>query len=556
MRRREPVRRPLNVPARVLLAARPRGVPPARPARARGAAARRCSRRRIPPGAHVGRAARARGGARGASASSASVNGAEQVICATGFLRGFQHDPLLARARRRARARDGRRLDRARTGLRPCPALTDDTRTLALAGVAGAVGLPGRRHARRRAVRRPRLPAKGQVVSYTLRGRIESRLAALAAGRSRPPACSPPRCTAGGRSSPPALMVGDRARARRRRSTTGCCPTSPAGRRCRSGCSSSALLLGSCALARHRGAALAGASRSSPAAGSSRSCSATQASRCCGSATPRTAASSAGSARVVGARRRRAARRRRRDRVRAAAAGRPPRRRRPPGPARDHRREVLVGEPGAIVRGGIVVRANGRDDRERHRRRRRERDHRRRRTRNACSTASPSPARSSTGSTCGSRGVMIKNCTVDMLGNPLGQGIDISYNMDMGMSMVEGCTRDRRHGGDHHALVDDRRSCTTASAGTDACAGSRDRDVDGDGRWTTRCSDAHGVGIFCNDRSMCMIEHNTVVGTGRTGPASGCSRASSPRPTCAGTSSDANPVPFSAIIDSQVATTH
>ena len=59
------------------------------------------------------------------------------------------------------------------------PALTDETRTLALAGVVGAVGVPGRRHARRRALRRPRLPAEGRVVSYTLRGRIESRLAAL-----------------------------------------------------------------------------------------------------------------------------------------------------------------------------------------------------------------------------------------------------------------------------------------------------------------------------------------------------------------------------------------
>ena len=25
--------------------------------------------------------------------------------------------------------------------------------------------------------------------------------------------------------------------------------------------------------------------------------------------------------------------------------------------------------------------------------------------------------------------------------------------------------------------------------------------------------DALGVGIYCNDRSMCMFEHNTVVGT-------------------------------------------
>ena len=36
--------------------------------------------------------------------------------------------------------------------------------------------------------------------------------------------------------------------------------------------------------------------------------------------------------------------------------------------------------------------------------------------------------------------VLIRNCTIDMLGNPMGQGIDISFNMDMGMSMVEGCT--------------------------------------------------------------------------------------------------------------------
>ena len=37
-------------------------------------------------------------------------------------------------------------------------------------------------------------------------------------------------------------------------------------------------------------------------------------------------------------------------------------------------------------------------------------------------------------------GVVIRDCTVDMLGNRFGQGIDISFNMDMGMSMVEGCT--------------------------------------------------------------------------------------------------------------------
>src|SRR5581483_7201960 len=36
--------------------------------------------------------------------------------------------------------------------------------------------------------------------------------------------------------------------------------------------------------------------------------------------------------------------------------------------------------------------------------------------------------------------VMIDGCTIDMHGNSLGQGIDISYNTGMGMSRVEGCT--------------------------------------------------------------------------------------------------------------------
>jgi cation diffusion facilitator CzcD-associated flavoprotein CzcO len=58
------------------------------------------------------------------------VNGAEQVICATGFLRGWQHDPLLAQ------------LDVPAVNgwieLAPdatVPSLTDDARTLALGGV-------------------------------------------------------------------------------------------------------------------------------------------------------------------------------------------------------------------------------------------------------------------------------------------------------------------------------------------------------------------------------------------------------------------------------------
>jgi parallel beta-helix repeat protein len=76
-------------------------------------------------------------------------------------------------------------------------------------------------------------------------------------------------------------------------------------------------------------------------------------------------------------------------------------------------------------------------------------------------------------------------------------------------------------------------------------------------------SNALGVGIYCNDRSMCMIEHNTVVGT-RPNIASG-------NPTERGLGvladfqSDAdlrgnqlksNPVPMGAVMNSQIAATH
>jgi cation diffusion facilitator CzcD-associated flavoprotein CzcO len=70
-----------------------------------------------------------------------SVNGSEQIICATGFQHGFQHDPLL-----RALAaeldletfQDWVVLDRDST----VPALTDERRTLAVAGVAAQWAFP------------------------------------------------------------------------------------------------------------------------------------------------------------------------------------------------------------------------------------------------------------------------------------------------------------------------------------------------------------------------------------------------------------------------------
>ena len=66
---------------------------------------------------------------------------AEQVVCATGFLRGYAHDPLLARlVEEHDLATAGGRIvlgDDATV-----PAFTDDTRTLALAGVHAQWAFP------------------------------------------------------------------------------------------------------------------------------------------------------------------------------------------------------------------------------------------------------------------------------------------------------------------------------------------------------------------------------------------------------------------------------
>src|SRR5581483_2791597 len=64
-----------------------------------------------------------------------AVNGADQIVCATGFLRGFRHDPLLARLV------DEHGLETADRWLvlapdSTVPALTDARRTLAVAGYA------------------------------------------------------------------------------------------------------------------------------------------------------------------------------------------------------------------------------------------------------------------------------------------------------------------------------------------------------------------------------------------------------------------------------------
>ena len=225
------------------------------------------------------------------------------------------------------------------------------------------------------------------------------------------------------------------------------------------------------------------------------------------------------------------------------------------GPLVITRREVLVGEPGAVVRGGIVVRARG------------------------VTIKNVSVVGGENGITIdgyrdtmldgisisGAKldgihvrlaGVMIKNCTIDMLGNPHGQGIDISFNMDMGMSMVEGCT-----------IVGGMEGITTHSSMTDIVHNKISRTTM-EGISVTEMSmgmvmdneirDALGVGIYCNDRSMCQIERNTVLDT-HPDPSGGTSRRGvgvlasfQSQANLWENELAANPIASSAIIDSEV----
>jgi cation diffusion facilitator CzcD-associated flavoprotein CzcO len=139
VRRREPVRRPLNVPRPYLsrrgLASFHRLAP-----EQRGARLRELLAPSYPPGREWDEPV-ARAGEEGRFRIENAVNGADQVICATGFLRGYRHDPLLRRlADERGLETRERWIVLARDAT--VPALTDETRTLAVTGVAAQWAYP------------------------------------------------------------------------------------------------------------------------------------------------------------------------------------------------------------------------------------------------------------------------------------------------------------------------------------------------------------------------------------------------------------------------------
>lgn len=180
------------------------------------------------------------------------------------------------------------------------------------------------------------------------------------------------------------------------------------------------------------------------------------------------------------------------------------------GPLVLTKRQVLEGEPGTIVRGGIVVRASGVTIRDvgvvggLH----------------GIDVDDVDDTVLDGVSVSGSEldgihvrmaAIEIRDCRVDMTGNEFGQGIDISFAAHRGPSTVEGCTVTGGQEGivTHSAtahIVGNHVSRTTLRgiAMTEMSMGMiAENEV----------RDALGIGILCNDYSHCHIEQNVVVGT-------------------------------------------
>jgi cation diffusion facilitator CzcD-associated flavoprotein CzcO len=159
VRRREPLRRPLNLPRPLFTKrglARFHDSPPAE----RSALLAELSEPSYPPGREWDEPVE-RASAEGRFRVAEALDGQEQVICATGFRRGFEHDPLL----RRLVDEHGLETEGGWIVLAPdstVPALTDRERTLAVAGAPGQWAYPaadtlvGMKYAARRFLRRVR----------------------------------------------------------------------------------------------------------------------------------------------------------------------------------------------------------------------------------------------------------------------------------------------------------------------------------------------------------------------------------------------------------------
>ncbi len=188
------------------------------------------------------------------------------------------------------------------------------------------------------------------------------------------------------------------------------------------------------------------------------------------------------------------------------------------GPLVIDRPERLVGDTGAVVRGGIVIRSDdvtvrnvavlGGE--------------------NGIAVTSADGVVLDGVTITGARldgihvrdgSVTIRDCAVDSLGNRWAQGIDISFSMARSPSTVEGCSVVGGREGivvhTTHAMLMRNRVSRTASYAISltemSMGGIASNDVHG----------ARGVAIYCGDNSECEIDNNVVTGTQPAGGRSG-----------------------------------
>ncbi len=122
--------------------------------------------------------------------------------------------------------------------------------------------------------------------------------------------------------------------------------------------------------------------------------------------------------------------------------------------------------------------------------------------------------------------VEIHDCLIHSLASPYAQGIDISFSFDLAASVVEGCTVNGGQEGivthsAHVEVLGNHVSDTTMRgiAVTEMSHGSVD---------DNHVQDALGVGIFCGDYSACEIAENRVLRTRADGASGDGFRAGHP----------------------------
>jgi hypothetical protein len=119
--------------------------------------------------------------------------------------------------------------------------------------------------------------------------------------------------------------------------------------------------------------------------------------------------------------------------------------------------------------------------------------------------------------------VTIRDCRIESLQSPFAQGIDISFGFDLAPSRVERCTvRGAREGIVSHFTRVHLRENSVSGSGLRAIAVTEMSMGEVE---DNHVEDANGVGIFCGDYSHCRIAGNSVLGTSPDPESDDASRA-------------------------------